>query len=148
MRIAGIKTQGVDDEGFFNCCLKLKIPSEFSELQDVAETLYVASLKTLHQAFARKHLPGSFHSLLWPFCQHLILDKIVCVSVRVPACVCAYMCVCVCVRFVYSLCGNVSSQYCCHGKLNGKQSILQEASEVACLHCTCRYAGSSHVFDS
>jgi len=39
MRIAGIKTQGVDDEGFFNCCLKLKIPSEFSELQDVSETL-------------------------------------------------------------------------------------------------------------
>ena len=36
--VAGIKTQGVDDEGFFNCCMKLNMPGIFDELQDVWES--------------------------------------------------------------------------------------------------------------
>jgi len=35
----GVKTPGVDDEGFFNCCMKLNIPGVFEELQDIWESL-------------------------------------------------------------------------------------------------------------
>ena len=41
----GIKTQGVDDEGFFNCCIKLNIPLTFNELQDVWES-YIFALES------------------------------------------------------------------------------------------------------
>lgn len=36
--LAGIKTAGVDDEGLFNCCIKLNMPGIFDELQDVWES--------------------------------------------------------------------------------------------------------------
>ena len=34
----GLQTPGVDDDGFFNCCLSLRLPNLFDENQDIFET--------------------------------------------------------------------------------------------------------------
>jgi len=79
----GVKTPGVDDEGFFNCCMKLNIPGVFEELQDIWESLWVPwtlhpnlyNYETLHPNLynyetlhsnsytLHLHIPGVFEEL-------------------------------------------------------------------------------------
>lgn len=40
---SGVKTRGVDDEGFWNCCLKLGIPNVLDQVQDSWES-YIMTL--------------------------------------------------------------------------------------------------------